>query len=448
MGIKVRPASGQPNGPRGETAPGGRSSGLCRRTQACLSLVYREWQLSCRTPAFWAPLVLIAGLSAWRAGAAGCTSGLAAYQARQVIVLGGGLLTTLLAGAAATRDRRGMAEEIISGKPLGASPGLALARFAGLLLSILALAVSGLIAAAGAQALAAGTPWRPSPYFLAFAQSIAPLAAAGALGFALASLFFTPLASGIAALYWITVPLARANIPSALDLTLTQHWPAAASLSLSLVCLTAALHRRGVRGPSASGARFGWVTAAGFALTALSVMAMVTSGEDALVGADPVLTAMSAQSALPGQRAPGFWLKNAGGDLTAMSDYRGRPAVVAFWSPAAPSSTAALKELGEIAREPSDEDVALFAICLDRDAGAVRLFSGDTPEGVLLLWDRGQHFGRGSDWSDSPVATAYGVDEVPMMFLLDRKRTYITTLRGEAGLGRISRSLSELLAMP
>lgn len=421
-----------------------------------LSILRREWQLSLRGPAPWALMGLASALAAWRVSAAGCSSALAAYQAKQVIVLGVGVLATLLAGSAATRDRRQAAAELVFAKPVGVSPVLVVARLGGLLVALALVAVVVLAAASISQRLLGGTAWRPLPYVAVFAQSVMPLAFACALGFSLSSLFTTPLASGIATIYWVTVPLARAHIPAILDLTLSQHWAVAGLLSVALISLTATFHGRPLRGASPVGVRLGWLTVVALLLAAVSVVWVLAAGDDALVNPDPVLVAMSAQSCLPGKRAPGFWMPDARGQLVALSDYAGRPAVVVFWSPAAPESAGVLAGLNEVAEEFSgggqarqeEGGVTCIAVCLDRDAGTVGLFADQVSDRVALVWDRGRHFGRGAEWSDSPIATCYDVGEVPTVFLLDRDRTYVGQSQGEAGSSHLRRSVSELLSKP
>lgn len=449
----------------------GRASEAPRRCAAWLSMVRREWQLSCRGPAFWALLALASVLAAWRAGVPGSTSALAAYQVKQLIVLGVGAVGTFLAGAAAARDRRQAVLEMVVTKPVGVSPGLIVARFLGAAAALLAIAAVMLAAASISQTTLGRTPWRPLAYLAAFEQSLAPLTFACALGFSLSSLFTTPLASGIAAIYWVAVPLARAHILSVFDLTLSQHWPAAALLAGGLIGLSATLYARPlrqVRGEAGrsplrvhswqacAGSRtcpVGWATFVLFLAAGIAVVCVLTSGEDALLAADPILMAMSQQSCLEGQRAPGFWLRDARGRFTALSDFSGRPAVLAFWSPAVPESARVLSVLDQVAGEFPDQELAFLAVCLDRDAGTAGSFGREVSDrpgraGVVVLWDRGHHFGRGTEWSDSPLAVCYDVSEVPAIFLLDRERTCVAQLIGDEGIARLPGSVADLLAEP
>ena len=172
----------------------------------------------------------------------------------------------------------------------------------------------------------------------------------------------------------------------------------------------------------------------------------VGRGEDALVDPDPILAAIASQAAVEGRRAPGFWLPDGRGRLVGSSDFAGRPMILAFWGPAAPASARALKILNDLATESIPQDLACVAVCLDRDAETVGAFKHDVGEHVISLWDRGRHFGDGLEWSDSPLATAYDVSEVPTVFLLDRERRVVEQFAGEIDCDRLRRSVGELLA--
>ncbi len=144
------------------------------------------------------------------------------------------MLAVLIGGSAAARDKRDSATEIVFAKSMGSSGYLIVARFLGIWFSFLTV-VAIMLAAAAIKQVAGGTPWHLGAYADAFARCLAPLALSTALGFSLTSLLANPLASAVAALYWIAIPLARAHIPQAADMTITQHWPAAALIAAGIV---------------------------------------------------------------------------------------------------------------------------------------------------------------------------------------------------------------------
>jgi peroxiredoxin len=385
-------------------------------------------------------------LAIWRAGAPGATAAVAAYQTRQILVLGVGVLAIFLSAAGAARDRRRAAQEIVLAKPWGTARSLVTTRFIASLLSLATIAVIVLAAASLSQVLLGGTPWRAGPYFTALGLCVLPLALAVALGCCLATLFTTPLAAGVASVYWVAVPLARAHMPSVLDITPSQHWPLTAALTLALVALTAALYARRLRdrGPQDRwdiGAAVALVVVAGVAASALA-----TSGDDGLVKDDPILISVAGQSAHLERRAPGFWLPNLEGRTVGLSDFSDRPVVIAFWGPAAPKSARALAALRDLALAHEDAGLACIAVCLDRDAAAFRSFSRDVGDRVVMVWDRGRHYGDSLEWSDSPLTVAYGVQEVPSAFLIDRERLLVEELRGDDRFDVLPAAVSRMVA--
>lgn len=417
--------------------------------RALAALARRECQLSYRSPAFWAVAGAGALLSIWRASSAGTSAALAAYGTLQVIVLGVGVLSVLLAGAAATRDRRQGTMEIVLAKPGGSSPALLVARFVGTWGALLALPAVLLAAAAVSQGLFAGTGWNLYAYADGFLRSVIPVGLAAALGFSLSSLFTTPLASAIAAIYWVVIPLTRPHVYAVLDLTPSQHWPVAVLAGMALVALAAAFYARPVRGERRGGTVAGWAAIVLLVGAGLAVLAVLRSGEDNLAGPDPILAAISMQTGLEDRLAPGFWLPDPGGRLVAMSDFGRRPAIVYFWGPAWPDSARGLRDLELAVQDVGPQNVTGIAVCLDRDAAAQRPFRREVGRDVVMLWDRGRHFGGGegtADSPESPLAIAYDITEVPTTFVLDANRRLVARLTGEFQPGSVRRALAEMVA--
>jgi hypothetical protein len=383
-------------------------------------------------------------LALWRAGARGTGAALAAYGAWHTIVLGVGVLAALLAGGAAARDRRQAVAELVLAKPGGSAPELVVLRFLGVWLSVMTAAALILVVTCVGQLALGRTPWHLQPYLMALVLCAIPLALASAFGFLLSSVF-APLSSGIAATYWVAVPLARPHTPTILDLTLSQHWLVSVLLSAALVMLAAGLYARPVRGRGPSGRRSAWLAVGLFLAAGLAALAVISAGEDALMDPDPVLSAMSAQTKFGSKRAPGFWLPGRRGPVE-MSEFSGRPVALAFWSPAVPSSARTLAPLAQLAREYRRTGLSCVAICLDRDSATMPLFARELSTDLVLVWDRGQHFGKGVEWSDSPLAVAYDVSNVPTIFVLDRRRALVSTLSGEIETRSLRGALSQAVA--
>ena len=414
--------------------------------RALAAVVRREHQVGCRGSAFWGVTVVGSLVALWRASPRGTTAALAAYQTWQLVVVGLGAVAVMLAGAAASRDRRHATLELVLAKPGGSSSALVAARFAGIWLSLLTMVAIVLAGASVGQVALARTPWGPAAYGSALLLSVVPIGLAAAFGFALATLLTTPLAAGVAAIYWVVIPLARSYMPTVLDLTLSQHWPLAATLGAALVTLTAALYARWVRGEQRGRARMGWASAVLLATAVGVALGIISSGNDGLVKPHPLLSAVAAQTAAKDRRAPGFWLPDASGRLVGLDDLSGRIVVLAFWGPSAPDSARVLEGLGKIARAHAPEEVACVAVCIDRDAAAMGPFAREVGGDVVMVRDRGWHYGDGQDWSDSPLAVSYGITEVPTVLLLDRERTLCSQWQGADAMVRVESSISKLLA--
>jgi peroxiredoxin len=424
-----------------------RAAGAGRAEAAAgLRLIRREYQLAYREPAFRALAIVGALFAILRASTEGATGALASYHVWKLAVSGLAVLAILIGGAAATRDKRDSATEIVLAKSMGSSGYLIVARFLGIWLSFLTV-IAIMLAAAAIKQVAGGTPWHLGAYANAFARCLAPLALSTALGFSLTSLLANPLAGAVAALYWIAIPLARAHIPQAADMTVTQHWPAAALIAAGIVALAAALHGRPVRGAGQPRIRLGWAAAALLVAGLSAAVGSAFSGEDTLSHRDEVLSAISAQRLEGSDRAPGFWADDGQHRTIALSDFDGRPIVLAFWGPANPESARVIAVLAEVARKYKNEGVACIAVCLDSDSGTVGPFAREAGPDVTLVWDRGQHYGDGEPWSDSPLGLAYEVKSVPTLFLLDRQRQLATRVDSLAILA-LDRELTKLVAAP
>ncbi|MFB3882480.1 MAG: peroxiredoxin family protein [Armatimonadota bacterium] len=389
------------------------------------SLLIWECRIAARGPTFWGLAGACALLGLWRASAHGTTAALAAYRACEALLIGLGVLAVFLAGTSAGRDRRTVAEQSVLSKPEGSAPSIPLLRFAALWLSLLAIAAIGLLGASLGQLLFAHTAWALYPYLNALGRIALPVGAAAALGFSLSTAFHTPLASAAAAVYWLVIPLSRPHLAAVFDLTLSQHWPAAALAMAFLVALSSAVYGRAARDRGPRSRRPALLAAALLLATGLAVYRLAASGDDFLTGPDPILSAVQSQSLEADARAPGFWLRDAHGRFVGLNDFAGHPVVLLFWGPAVTSSAALLSDLREVAKEFDARGVRCLAVCVDRDPAAMRPFAAEVGPRVTMLWDRGLHFGQGGYADDSPLAVSYGVTELPSVYLLDSSRRLV-----------------------
>jgi len=402
-----------------------------------VALFAQECRIAFRGAAFWSLAAAGALVAAWRAATPGATSAIAAYRAAEVILLGLGVLAIFLAAASAARDRRQRAAQLVLAKPQGSSPSLVLLRFAAVWVSLAVISAIALAASSLAQIAVSGTAWHPYPYAHALARTLLPVGLAAALGFSLSTIFTTSLASAVAAIYWVVIPLTRPHVATVFDLTLSQHWPFAALLTALLTLLTAAFYARPIRDRGPATAQLGWAVALLLLATSVAAYSVATNGTDALLDPDPILSAIAAQSCLADPRAPGFWLPDAHGRLIALSDHTNRPIVLTFWGPAVGESAGSLMLIRDLAAEFRSLGLARIAVCVDRDRAAMQPFMGDAGSDTVMLWDRGRHFGDGTYAGDSPAAVAYDVGELPTTFILDRERRVTGRIIGDASPDRV-----------
>jgi len=398
---------------------------------ATMGLTWREYQLNCRTPAFWALAAGGAGLAVWRASMTGATAALAAYHVWRFVVTGVAVLAVLIGSASAGRDKRDASSELVLAKPLGSSAHLVTARFLGVWLSL--VTISGImLGAAAIRQVIGGTPWHLGAYANAFVRCLAPLALATCLGFSLTAIFANSLAGAVGALYWLAIPLVNAHVPRAADMTPTQHWPAPALLTAGLLMLTAVVYGRAIKGSAQSRARLGWAAAVLIAAGLGAAFDIAYRGEDTLSARDPVLSAIAAQRLLPEQRAPGFWALDGRHRIVGLGDFDGRPIALAFWGPGDPESARVVALLQQAALKYKNQGLASIAVCLDSDSAAAGPFAAEAGPDVTMVWDRGIHYGDGDRWSNSPLGLAYDVRAVPTVFLLDEHRRLFSRVEPHA----------------
>jgi len=116
-------------------------------------------------------------------------------------------------------------------------------------------------------------------------------------------------------------------------------------------------------------------------------------------------------SALTGKPAPDFILQSLGGRRISLADYRGKTAVVAFWASWCGPCRRELPILARFYRQTHkpDSGFEFLAISIDETEepaqGAANTLKIPFP--VLLDADR-------------RIAGAYGVDKIPMLFVIDK----------------------------
>jgi thiol-disulfide isomerase/thioredoxin len=111
-----------------------------------------------------------------------------------------------------------------------------------------------------------------------------------------------------------------------------------------------------------------------------------------------------------GAPAPDFSVENVSGASLALSDLRGQPVIVNFWASWCPPCRGEMPDLDEVARQHSDSGLAVLAVNLDEERGAVQRYATALDLTLSIGIDRG---GR--------VSGLYNVVALPTSFFVDRQ---------------------------
>jgi len=116
-------------------------------------------------------------------------------------------------------------------------------------------------------------------------------------------------------------------------------------------------------------------------------------------------------SALTGKPAPDFSLQSLGGGSVALADYRGKTAVVAFWASWCGPCRAEMPMLSRFYRQTHkpDSGFEFLAISIGETEGPAQGAANTLKIPFPVLLD-----------ADSHIAGAYGVDSIPMLFVIDK----------------------------
>ena len=342
------------------------------------------------------------------------------------------LALIFLAGAA-RRDEAVSAGDVINSRPYPAHR-LLFARFVGNY-AVVVFAYALMIVCGLAAPLALAGRW-PSPLIPihSLVRGLVPLLYVTALVFCAVSLARNVLAAGVVAAYWLFVFLWGDFLARIFNFTLTQNWPTYAAIGLGFVCLTTAIRHWSERESSRS-ARRCLFAAAGIllALGLADAGHRVATSHDPPLRLDPVVLNMAGQHIDSSPRAPGFWLPDQHGRDFRISSTEGRVVVMLLWSPHEPDSVPALAALRRAAAELPEERAACVAVCLSNDHALSAHVAAEGRYRFPMVTDTGTHFSGKIDLS-SPIAEAYTLTEVPVVFVTDRRRRIVSSLAGEGGI--------------
>jgi ABC-type transport system involved in multi-copper enzyme maturation permease subunit len=392
-----------------------------RPRQAFWGLARSEFLVGWRNPGFRVAAALCAAVAGLSCTAAGTTASLAAYRVSQQASTVIGLVALLWMCHAACRDAWMGADELVMVKPQS-TEAILLGRFLGNLGVVLTVMLFSLAAAAVAQVTWGGTPFRLLAYLHAFARALVPLGTLSTLGFALCTLFGTPVAGGVVALYWILVLSGRDFVSRVFNFSLTQNNAIYALLSAGVLTLMLLVYRRDRRGGNRWPRPLVAATALFLSGGLLVAVLFVYSRHDPPLHRRDGILAIASQHLEPGRRIPGFWLPGGKVPLTGLYPFDGRVLAVGLWAPSVPESLGVLEVLRQIDAEFGSQGATAIAICVSEDTAIARHVARENGYRFLMLHDPGARQTYPPS-AGSPVAEAYDAADLPKLVVADRERT-------------------------
>jgi peroxiredoxin len=86
--------------------------------------------------------------------------------------------------------------------------------------------------------------------------------------------------------------------------------------------------------------------------------------------------------------APDFTLQDTSGKTHRLSDYRGRPVIINFWTTWCPPCREELPSMNRAWHQLEHEGIAMLAINMGEDEDTIFIFSADYPTDFPILMDK------------------------------------------------------------
>jgi peroxiredoxin len=117
----------------------------------------------------------------------------------------------------------------------------------------------------------------------------------------------------------------------------------------------------------------------------------------------------AAPAGLIGQKAPDFALPAVAGSNVRLSEYRGQPVIVSFWSSTCRHCAVQLATLARLYSTYRLAGLIVLAVSVDDDPVRARQYAQAHPGGYPMLLDSAKAVGR-----------AFAIDRLPWTTLIDR----------------------------
>ena len=135
-----------------------------------------------------------------------------------------------------------------------------------------------------------------------------------------------------------------------------------------------------------------------------------------------------------GQRPPAFSVLDLQGQQHSLKQYRGRVVVLHFWASWCPYCRGEIPKLLQIHEQNSPQEVAVLAVSVDQDLAQLQTFVQQAGLPYIVIPDAR---------NPSSIASAYGVQGIPVTYLLDRDGRIAYRFLGSADLlGAMQRLLA------
>ena len=117
--------------------------------------------------------------------------------------------------------------------------------------------------------------------------------------------------------------------------------------------------------------------------------------------------------------APDFTLQDTSGKTHRLSDYRGRPVIINFWTTWCPPCREELPSMNRAWHQLEHEDIAMLAINMGEDEDTIFIFSADYPTDFPILMDQ-----------SGEVIERWPVKGLPTTFVIDPEGNFVYRVIG------------------